>query len=38
MIILGIDPGFAITGYGVIKYEKNKLLKKKCLLLKDLWL
>ncbi|MBE7056504.1 MAG: crossover junction endodeoxyribonuclease RuvC [Ruminococcaceae bacterium] len=25
MIILGIDPGFAITGYGVIKYEKNKL-------------
>ena len=25
MIILGIDPGFAITGYGVIRYEKNKL-------------
>ena len=23
MIILGIDPGFAITGYGVIKYEGN---------------
>jgi len=24
MIIMGIDPGFAITGYGVIKYEGNK--------------
>ncbi len=24
MIILGIDPGFAITGYGVVKYEGNK--------------
>jgi len=24
MIIMGIDPGFAITGYGIIKYEKNK--------------
>jgi crossover junction endodeoxyribonuclease RuvC len=24
MIILGIDPGIAITGYGVIKYEGNK--------------
>lgn len=24
MIILGIDPGFAITGYGMIKYEGNK--------------
>ena len=23
MIILGIDPGFAITGYAVIKYESN---------------
>lgn len=23
MIILGIDPGFAITGYSVIKYEGN---------------
>lgn len=23
MIILGIDPGLAITGFGVIKYEKN---------------
>lgn len=23
MIILGIDPGYAITGYAVIKYEKN---------------
>lgn len=29
MIILGIDPGYAITGYAVIKYEKNnfKLLE-----------
>ncbi len=25
MIILGIDPGFAITGYGVIKKEKDSL-------------
>lgn len=25
MIILGIDPGLAITGYGVIKSTKNKL-------------
>ncbi len=24
MIILGIDPGFAITGFGVIKVDKNK--------------
>jgi crossover junction endodeoxyribonuclease RuvC len=24
MIILGIDPGFAITGFGVIEYRKNK--------------
>lgn len=24
MIILGIDPGYAIVGYGVIKYEGNK--------------
>lgn len=24
MIIIGIDPGFAITGYGVVKYEGNK--------------
>jgi crossover junction endodeoxyribonuclease RuvC len=24
MIIMGIDPGFAITGYGVIKYEGNR--------------
>ena len=23
MIVLGIDPGFAITGYGVIRYEGN---------------
>ena len=25
MIILGIDPGFAITGFGVVRFEKNKL-------------
>lgn len=24
MIILGIDPGFALTGYGVLSYEGNK--------------
>lgn len=24
MIILGIDPGYAIVGYGVIKYEANR--------------
>ncbi|KPU44997.1 crossover junction endodeoxyribonuclease RuvC [Oxobacter pfennigii] len=24
MIILGIDPGIAITGYGIVKYEGNK--------------
>lgn len=24
MLIIGIDPGFAITGYGVVKYEGNK--------------
>jgi crossover junction endodeoxyribonuclease RuvC len=24
VIIIGIDPGYAITGYGVIKFEKNK--------------
>ena len=24
MIIIGIDPGFAITGYGIIKYDNNK--------------
>lgn len=24
MVIVGIDPGFAITGYGVVKYEGNK--------------
>ena len=26
MIILGIDPGFAITGYGIIKVLNNKFL------------
>jgi len=24
MIILGVDPGYAITGYGIVKYEGNK--------------
>ena len=24
MIIIGIDPGYAIIGYGVISYEKNR--------------
>lgn len=24
MVILGIDPGYAIVGYGFIQYEKNK--------------
>lgn len=24
MIIMGIDPGFAITGYGIVRYEGNK--------------
>lgn len=24
MIIMGIDPGFAITGFGIVKYEGNK--------------
>ncbi len=25
MIILGIDPGYAIVGFGIIKYEKNRM-------------
>lgn len=24
MVIMGIDPGFAITGYGILKYTGNK--------------
>ena len=24
MIILGIDPGYATVGYGIVKFEKNK--------------
>ncbi len=24
MIVLGIDPGYAIVGYGIVKYEKNQ--------------
>ena len=27
MIILGIDPGTNITGYGIIKYDKNTFLR-----------
>lgn len=25
MIIIGIDPGYAIVGYGIIRYEKNNM-------------
>ena len=25
MIIMGVDPGFAITGYSIVEYENNKL-------------
>ena len=25
MIIIGIDPGYAIVGYGVIRYERNRM-------------
>ena len=25
MVILGIDPGYAIVGYGVIRYEGGKM-------------
>ena len=25
MIIFGVDPGFALTGYGIIEVEKSKL-------------
>jgi len=24
MVIMGIDPGFAITGYGIVKYQGNR--------------
>ena len=24
MVIMGVDPGFAITGYGIVKYEGNR--------------
>lgn len=24
MIVLGIDPGYAIVGYGIVKYENNR--------------
>lgn len=27
MIIIGIDPGTNTTGYGVVRYEKNKLMR-----------
>lgn len=30
MIILGIDPGIAITGYGVIESERDKVIFKDC--------
>ena len=26
MIILGVDPGFSITGYGIIQYWQNRVL------------
>lgn len=26
MIIMGIDPGYAIMGYGVVKYDKNRFI------------
>jgi crossover junction endodeoxyribonuclease RuvC len=25
MVILGVDPGYAITGYGVVSYQNNRL-------------
>ena len=25
MIIMGVDPGFAITGYSIVEYQNNKL-------------
>ncbi len=25
MVILGVDPGYAITGYGVVEYNENRL-------------
>lgn len=28
MVVLGIDPGYAIVGYGVVKYENNKFFPK----------
>ena len=24
MVILGVDPGYAIVGYGILRYEKNR--------------
>lgn len=26
MLVLGIDPGYAIVGYGVVKYENNRFM------------
>lgn len=26
MVVLGIDPGYAIVGYGVIKYDRNRFV------------
>lgn len=31
MIIIGIDPGTAITGYGIIEYQKKSSKQLKCL-------
>lgn len=30
MVILGIDPGLALVGYGVIKFEKGKITLLEC--------
>ena len=24
MVVLGIDPGYAIVGYGIVKYQNNR--------------
>ena len=29
MVILGIDPGIAIVGYGIIEYKNNKIISTK---------
>ena len=30
MVILGIDPGLALVGYGVVKYDSNKITLLEC--------